>query len=165
MTPRSRLALHGALAAAALAVLAYVAIGLLSGAGLASWFRNATSSLAIAPAAAMAAWLAAWWCVGWWRNVAHERAWTPVGMALRIVVLAFLLFPPLTAVWIACVEAIARLFAAAPAGFGEAMAWVPAIAVYATLFGVLLGFVPALCVEYFLCRRFLRNARVAEAAA
>lgn len=165
MTHRSRLALQSALAAGALAVLAYVAIGLMSGAGLASWFRNATSALAIAPATAMAAWLAAWWCVGWWRNVDGLRPWTPIGMALRIVVLAFLLFPPLVAAWIACGEAIARLFAAAPAAFGEAMAWVPAIAVYATLFGVLLGFVPALCIEYFLCRRFLRGARVAGAPA
>lgn len=165
MTPRSRLALASALAAAALAVLAYVAIGLMSGAGLESWLRNATSSLAVAPAAAMAAWLAAWWCVGWWRNVDHVRHWTPFGLALRTVVLAFLLFPPLAAAWIAGIETIARLFAAAPAGFAETMAWVPAIAVYAALFGVLLGFMPALCVEYFLCRRFLRIARATEAAA
>lgn len=169
MTHRSRLALASTLAAGALAVLACLGIGMMSGTGLESWLRNAKLLLAIVPAAALAAWLAAWWCEGWWRNVDHGHRWTPLGMALRIVVLAFLLFPPLSAAWIAAIEAIAYLFVAAPAGvaggFAEAMAWVPAIAVYATLFGVLLGFLPALCVEYLLCRRFLRIARATGAAA
>jgi hypothetical protein len=56
-------------------------------------------------------------------------------------------------------ESAAHLLSGASGPLGEALAWVPAIAVYAVLFGLLLGAMPALCIEYFLCRRFLRQAR------
>src|SRR3546814_6449296 len=69
MTPRKRLAWASAALAGVLAVLAYVVIGVLSGAGLSSWHRNAGASLSIAPAAAMAAGLASWWITAWWENV------------------------------------------------------------------------------------------------
>src|SRR3546814_6477384 len=79
------------------------------------------------------------------------------GLALRMVVLAFLLFAPLAAAWMMLAESTAYLFAGS-GGLGAALAWVPAIAVYAVLFGLMLGALPALCIEYFLCRRFLRQA-------
>src|SRR3546814_9076318 len=83
-----------------LEVMAYVAIGVLSGAGLSSGHRNAGASLSIAPAAAMAAGLASWWITAWWENVNRDaRKWTAFGLALRMVVLAFLLFAPLAAAW------------------------------------------------------------------
>src|SRR3546814_2583711 len=73
---------------------------MLSGAGLSSWHRNAGASLSIAPAAAMAAGLASWWITAWWENVDRDaRKWTAFGLALRMVVLAFLLFAPLAAAW------------------------------------------------------------------
>ena len=160
-----RLALASALTAGLLAVFGYVAIGLLSGAGLASWHQNAKASLSVAPAAAMAAGLASWWIVAWWQNVDRDaRKWTAFGMALRTVALAFLMFAPLATVWMAGVEAIGYLFSDRLGGLRAALAWVPAIAVYAVLFGLLIGAMPALCIELFLCRRFLRQARSMELA-
>ena len=157
MTPRLRLVTASACAAAALAAFAYIAIGLVSGAGLASWHQNAKASLSFAPAAAMAAGLAAWWICGWWQGADAARKWTPFGMAWRMVVLAFLLFPPLATAWVAAVESIGHLVSGAPGSLAAALAWVPALAVYAALFGVLLGAMPALCIAYFLCRWFLRH--------
>ncbi len=157
---RRRLAWTSAAVAAALAVSAYVAIGLLSGAGLASWHQSAGASLSVAPAAAMAAGVASWWITAWWHNVDRDaHKWTASGLALRTVVLAFLLFAPLAMFWMGLVEGAAHLAKGAAGNLGEALAWVPAIAVYAVLFGLLLGALPALCIEYFLCRRFLRQAR------
>ena len=157
---RKRLAWTNAAVAAVLAVCAYVVIGFLSGAGLASWHQSAGASLGVAPAAAAAAGLASWWITAWWENVDRDaRSWTAFGMALRTVVLAFLLFAPLAALSSGLVVAVDHVFAAAPGSLDEALAWVPAIAVYAVLFGLMLGALPALCIEYFLCRRFLRQAR------
>jgi hypothetical protein len=160
MSARAVLAWTSAVVAATLAVLGYVAVGFASGAGLGSWLRNASSSLAIAPAAAMAAGLASWWITAWWENVDRDaRRWSAFGLALRTVVCAFLLFAPLATLWMSAMESVGRLFAASPGNLRDALAWVPAIAVYAVLFGLLLGGLPALCIEFFLCRRFLRQAR------
>ena len=160
MRPRKRLAWTSAAVAAGLALFAYVAIGMLSGAGLASWHHNARASLSVAPAAAMAAGLASWWITAWWQNVDRDaRKWTAFGLALRTVVLAFLMFAPLATLWMGVMESASHLLSGASGQLGEALAWVPAIAVYAVLFGLLLGAMPALCIEYFLCRRFLRQAR------
>jgi hypothetical protein len=160
MTARKRLAWISAAAAAALALFAYIAIGMLSGAGLASWHHNARASLSVAPAAAMAAGLASWWITAWWQSVDRDaRKWTAVGLALRTVVLAFLLFAPLATLWMGAMEGAGHLFSGGSGNLREVLAWVPAIAVYAVLFGLLLGAMPALCIEYFLCRRFLRQAR------
>ncbi|MDN5781583.1 MAG: hypothetical protein L0H23_06105 [Luteimonas sp.] len=160
MTPRKRLAWTSAAVAAALALFAYIAIGMLSGAGLASWHQNARASLSVAPAAAMAAGLASWWITAWWENVDRDaRKWTAFGLALRTVVLAFLMFAPLATLWMGLVEGAGHLVSGSSGNLREALSWVPAIAVYAVLFGLLLGAMPALCIEFFLCRRFLRQAR------
>src|SRR3546814_12485838 len=85
MTARKRLACASAALAGVLAVLAYVAIGMLSGAGLSSWHRNAGAPLSIAPAAAMAAGPASWWITGWREVVARAaRKWTAFGVPLRM---------------------------------------------------------------------------------
>lgn len=160
MTARAGLAWTSAGVAAALAVFGYVAVGLASGAGLASWHRNAGASLSIAPAAAMAAGLASWWITAWWENVDRDaRRWSAFGLALRTVACAFLLFAPLATLWMGAVEGLGQLFSGTTGNLRAALAWVPAIAVYAVLFGLLLGGLPALCIEFFLCRRFLRQAR------
>src|SRR3546814_11245950 len=107
----------------------------------------------------MAAGFASGWSTAWWENVDRAaRKWTAFGLALRTVVLAFLLFAPLAAAWMMLAESTAYLFAGI-GGLGAALAWVPAIAVSAVLFGLLLGALPALCIDSFPCRRFLRPAR------
>lgn len=160
MTARAGLAWASAAVAAALAVAGYIAVGLSSGAGLASWHRNAGASLSVAPAAAMAAGLASWWITAWWENVDRDaRKWSAFGLALRTVACAFLLFAPLATLWMGAMEGLGHVFSPGSGDLRAALAWVPAIAVYAVLFGVLLGGLPALCIEFFLCRRFLRQAR------
>lgn len=160
MAARARLAWANAALAALLAVLGYIAVGLLSGAGLATWHRNAGASLSVAPAAAMAAGLASWWITAWWENVDREaRRWSAFGLALRTVACAFLLFAPLATLWMGTMEAVGHLVSGQAGGLRAALAWVPAIAVYAVLFGLLLGGLPAMCIEFLLCRRFLRQAR------
>lgn len=160
MTAKMRFAWTNAAVAVAMAVLGYVMIGLASGAGLDSWLRNAGASLSVAPAAAMAAALSAWWIVSWWENVDRDaRRWSAFGLALRIVVCAFLLFAPLATAWMAAVEAVGHVATGRAGELRATLGWLPALAVYAVLFGVLLGGLPALCIEYFLCRRFLRQAR------
>src|SRR3546814_2797321 len=62
-------------------LLAYVVIGVLSGAGLSSWHRNAGASLSIAPAAAMAAGFASWWITAWWENVDRDARKWKIGRA------------------------------------------------------------------------------------
>src|SRR3546814_13152359 len=95
MTPRKRLAWASAALAGLLAVLAYVVIGVLSGAGLSSWHRNAGASLSIAPAAAMAAGFASWWITAWWEHVDRDAPkWTAFVLALRTVVPAVPYFAP-----------------------------------------------------------------------
>src|SRR3546814_18443421 len=90
MTARKRLAWASAALAGVLAVLAYVAIGMLSGAGLSSWPRNAGAPLSIAPAAAMAAGLASWWITARWETVDRDaRRGTAFGLALPRVGLGF----------------------------------------------------------------------------
>ena len=122
--------------------------------------RDGGLRLAEALAAAMAAGLASWWITAWWQNVDRDaRKWTAFGLALRTVVLAFLMFAPLATLWMGAMESASHVLSGATGRLGDALAWVPAIAVYAVLFGLLLGAMPALCIEYFLCRRFLRQAR------
>jgi len=160
MSTRAHLAWTGAVVAAVLAVLAYLLIGVASGAGMASWHDAAGASLAVVPAAAMAAGLASWWITAWWENVDRDvRKWTAFGLALRTVALAFLMFAPLATLCLGLVESLRHLASGAGGSLREALSWVPAVAVYAVLFGLLLGALPALCIEYFLCRRFLRQAR------
>src|SRR3546814_20189143 len=60
----------------------------------------------------MAAGLASWWITAWWENVDRDaRQWTAFGLALRTVVLAFLLFAPLAAAWMLLADSTAYLFA------------------------------------------------------
>ena len=156
MTPDARLVWSSAACAATFATLAYVAIGALSGSGLAAWHRNAGASLGAVPAAALAAALAVRGILPWWHNVGRGRGWTAGALALRIVALALLLFAPLAALCIAVSTLVSRWFVTSTETLGDALQWSTAIAVYAVIFAVVLGAVPALLVEMLLCRRFLR---------
>lgn len=156
MTARQRLVASSAVAAVVLALLAWLAIGVMSGAGLSAWSLSARAVLASVPAAGSAAAIAAWSIVGWWQAVKIERRWSAAGMAMRMVVMAFLLFPMLAALWVAMVESVAFVVAPSGESYAETMGYVPAIAVYAVLFGVVLGGLPSLLGATLLCRRFLR---------
>lgn len=158
MTPDARLVWSSAACAATCATLAYVAIGTLSGSGLAAWHRNAGASLGAVPAAALAAALAVRGILPWWRNVGRGRGWSAGALAWRIVALALLLFAPLAAVGIAASTLVSRLLVASTETLADALQWSTAIAVYAVIFAVVLGGIPALLLEMLLCRRFLRAA-------
>lgn len=156
MSPKAALTLASALTAAVLVTVAYVGIGAVSGAPWSEWPSNARSALGIAPAAAMTAGLAAWLVVGWREGTDLDRKWTPIGMAFKTVALAFLMFPVFVLICLMIAELLDQALAAAPGTFREAWVWMPSIALYALIFGVMLGALPALAAEFFLCRRYLR---------
>lgn len=156
MSPKAALTLASALTAAVLVVIAYVGIGAMSGIAWSQWPSNARTALGIAPAAAMTAGLAAWLIVGWREGADLDRKWSPMGMAVKTVALAFLMFPVFVLLCLAIAEVFDQMFAASPGTFREAWVWMPPIALYAVIFGVVLGALPALAAEFFLCRRYLR---------
>lgn len=152
IAPRTWLVLASAAVALALAVVAYGLIVVKSGA---PWtWSNSRPLLAIAPAAALAAGLSAWWVGGWYGVTATGKP--PLGMAIRIVALAFVQFPVFVLVGLVGAQLLDQLFAAQASGVREAWPLLSAIAVYALLFGLLLGALPAIAIELFICRRYLR---------
>jgi hypothetical protein len=156
MSPERELILACALTAVGLATIAYVAIGALSGAPWSEWPSNARSALGIAPAAALTAALAAWLVAGWRESVDLDRKWTALGMAVKTVGLAFLMFPVFVLLLLIVAELLDQAFAAGPGTFREAWVWMPAIAVYALIFGLMFGALPALAAATLFCRRYLR---------
>ena len=156
MSPKRGLILACAITAAVLVAIAYVAIGAMSGAPWSEWPSNARSALGIAPAAALTAGVAAWLVAGWREGIDLGRKWTALGMAIKTVGLAFLMFPVFVLVFLVAAELLDQAFAAEPGTFREAWVWMPSIAIYALIFGLMLGALPALAAATLFCRRYLR---------
>ena len=81
-------------------------------------------------------------------------------MALRVLLAIFLLLPFAIAVWAVVATGIDHLAVSRPAGFAEALAWLPVIIFYGSLATVLFGAAPLFVLEYFACRRYLRRQAV-----
>lgn len=156
MSPKTALAAACGATAASFVVVAYLAIGAISGTAWSEWPSNARSALGIAPAAALTAATAAWLVAGWREGVDLGRKWTALGMAVKTVGLAFLMFPVFVVLFLAGAELLDQAFAAEPGTFREAWTWMPSIAVYALIFGLLFGAFPALAAATLFCRRYLR---------
>lgn len=156
MSPRAGLVAACGVTAAVFVVVAYLAIGAISGAPWSDWPANARSALGIAPAAALTAATAAWLVAGWREGVDFERKWTALGMAVKTVGLAFLMFPVFVLLALVVAEALDQVLAAEPGTFREAWSWMPSIAVYALIFGLMFGAFPALAAATLFCRRYLR---------
>ncbi|TWI00267.1 hypothetical protein IP90_02813 [Luteimonas cucumeris] len=153
MSPRAGLVVASALVAMALAIVAYGLVVAMSGA---QWmWASLKPLLAIAPAAAASAGLAAWWVGGW--HAGDTTGKPPLRMAFRIVALAFVQFPVFVLAGLLVSQLLDQVFAAQSLGFREAWPLLSAIAVYALMLGVLLGALPAMAIELFICRRYLRQ--------
>lgn len=72
----------------------------------------------------------------------------------RVLLAIFLLLPFAIAVWAVVATGIDQLAASRPAGFAEALAWLPVIIFYGSLAALLFGAVPLFVLEYFACRRY-----------
>ncbi len=104
----------------------------------------------------MTAGVAAWLVAGWREGVDLGRKWTALGMAIKTVGLAFLMFPVFVLLFLVAAELLDQAFAAEPGTFREAWVWMPSIAIYALIFGLMLGALPALAAATLFCRRYLR---------
>ena len=93
-------------------------------------------------------------------SVAVESFSPPAIVAGRTLIAALLLLPFAIAVWAVVATGIDQLAASRPAGFAEALAWLPVIIFYGSLAALLFGAVPLFVLEYFACRRYLRRQAV-----
>ncbi|WP_454831924.1 hypothetical protein [Pseudoxanthomonas wuyuanensis] len=120
---------------------------------------SVAASLKWTPASAAAALLAALAATAWHRRAAGRgRRWRAGGMTLRTLLLLFALFPLLLTAWALAILWGELQWAAQPASWQDATAWLPAIIFYCSAIAVVFGAVPAFAIEYFLCRRYLRRS-------
>ncbi|MEL1263709.1 hypothetical protein [Pseudoxanthomonas putridarboris] len=156
MAPRAEFVLVSALLAALLLVVAFVTV-------VSGWQRlpqgdGLGNALKFAPVSALAAGLAAWLASAWHRRAQRAgRRWKAGGLALRTLLIAFLLFPLLLAGWVLAATAADQWMTAQPEPWRDALAWLPVIVFYGSAFAVVYGAVPAFLLEYFACRRYLRR--------
>ena len=158
MSPRTEFIVSSLMAAAALTV----AVVLLMDADRRTpGMAELASALRLLPATVLAAGFGAWSVTRWRaRASAAGRQWKAGGMALRVLLAIFLLLPFAIAVWAVVAPGIDQLAASRPAGFAEALAWLPVIIFYGSLATVLFGAAPLFVLEYFACRRYLRRQAV-----
>ncbi len=156
MSPKRGFIVGCGVTAGVFVAVAYVAIGAMSGAPWSEWPANARSALGIVLAAALTAAVAGWLVAGWREGVDLDRKWTALGMAVKTVSLAFLMFPVFVLLALVVAELLDQVFAAEPGTFREAWVWMPSIAVYALIFGLMFGALPALAAATLFCRRYLR---------
>lgn len=162
MTPRAQLIASSAAAAALLVVAACAIVAWAAKVQWSAWPPEAFAVLSVVPAAAIAAAIAARSIAAWREGVDLKRQWSPLGMAFKIVVLAFLIFPVFVVAFLLVAEGVQQ--AAGDTGsFAEAWRWMPSIAVYSLVYGVLLGSLPALAAATIFCRRYLRRTATGTA--
>ena len=156
MRPRLEFIIASAIVAALLQVAAFM------GLAVSWWGMDAGSSLRRAlmwlPAPMLAAGLAAWFMTSLHaRALAVGKTWTAFGLAWRTVLLALLFCPALVAGWLLLTALFDQWFAAQPATMQQTREILPSIVQYSAIFSVVLGGLPALFIEYFLSRRYLRR--------
>jgi hypothetical protein len=81
-------------------------------------------------------------------------------MTLRVLLVVFLLLPFAIAAWAVAATGIDQAAASRPAGFAQALTWLPVIVFYGSLAALLFGAAPLFVLEYFACRRYLRRQAV-----
>ena len=78
-------------------------------------------------------------------------------MAVRAIVLVFLLYPVLVAAWALATGLLDQALAPAGIPLRELLPWVPSIVLGATLVALVFGAPPAFASAFLLCRRYLRR--------
>ncbi|KAF1720720.1 hypothetical protein SAMN06296416_11061 [Pseudoxanthomonas wuyuanensis] len=156
MAPRTEFVMASVLLAALLLVIVFATV-VHGGDGF--QLQSVAASLKWTPAASLAALLASLAATAWHRRaVMQGKRWRAGGMTLRTLLLLFLSFPLLLAVWALTVIWVELRWAAQPASWQDVTAWLPAIIVYCSAIAVVFGAVPAFAIEYFACRRYLRRS-------
>lgn len=152
MPPGRELALANAVAAALLQTVAFVALT------SSSWSMQAVgAALQWLPAPMLAAGLATAVVFAWWRATARGRDATAFALTWRIVLLAFLLYPLCLAGWLLLTALADQIWAAQPATLAQTWSELPMVVLLVWGFAAALGGLPALAIEYPLCRRYLRR--------
>ena len=156
MKPRLEFIVASALVAALLQVAVFMILA------VSWWGMDAGSSLRRAlmwlPAPMLAAGLAAWFMTNLHaRALQAAKTWTAFGLAWRTVLLAMIFYPAFVAGWLLLTALFDQWFAAQPATMQQTRAILPSIVQYSAIFSVTLGTLPALAIEYFLSRRYLRR--------
>lgn len=156
MKPRLEFIVVSALVAALLQVAVFTALAVSWwGMGAGDSLRRALTWL---PAPMLAAGLAAWFMSGLHqRATAAGKTWSAFGLDWRTVGLALIFYPAFVAAWMLLTAWFDQLFAAQPATMQQTWEILPSIVQYAAIFAVLLGTLPALLIEYFVSRRYLRR--------
>lgn len=157
MSPRAEFIVSSLTAAAALTV----AVVLLMDADRRTPGMELASALRLMPAAMLAAGPGAWFVARWHaRASAAGHRWKTGGMTLRLLLVVFLLLPFAIAAWAVAATGIDPMVTSRPAGFAQALGWLPVIVFYGSLAALLFGAVPLFVLEYFACRRYLRRQAV-----
>ena len=156
MKPRLEFIVASALVAALLQIAVFMILA------VSWWGMDAGSSLRRAlvwlPAPMLAAGLAAWFMTNLHaRALQAAKTWTAFGLAWRTVLLAMIFYPAFVAGWLLLTALFDQWFAAQPATMQQTRAILPSIVQYSAIFSVTLGTLPALAIEYFLSRRYLRR--------
>ena len=156
MKPRLEFIVASALVAALLQVIAFTALA------VSWWGMEAGDSLRRAlmwlPAPMLAAGLAAWYMTNLHARAAMVgKAWSAFGLAWRTVLLALIFYPAFVVGWLLLTALFDQWFAAQPATMQQTRGILPSIVQYSAIFSVVLGALPALAIEYFLSRRYLRR--------
>lgn len=96
------------------------------------------------------------------RVAARGEALGAFGLALRVVLFAFIAYPLLAAAWVLATGFLDVIWQVRPASWRALLGWLPIIVGVATLAALVVGALPALWLETLLCRRY--RARLAAAA-
>nr|WP_298154973.1 hypothetical protein [uncultured Pseudoxanthomonas sp.] len=158
MSPRAEFIVYSLTAAAALTVAVVL---LMDVDRRTPGMAELASALRLMPAAMLAAGPGAWFVARWHaRASAAGHRWKTGGMTLRLLLVVFLLLPFAIAAGAVAAAGIDPVVTSRPAGFAQALGWLPVIVFYGSLAALLFGAVPLFVLEYFACRRYLRRQAV-----
>lgn len=161
MTPRTELHVINGVLAVVLTVLGFFVLSLVVSATRydAMLPRAAVWSVPAVLAALLGTWLGLRADA---RAAARGRVFSPLALALRVVLFAFIVYPLFAALLVLGTGFLDGIWQVRPASWRALLGWLPIIVGVAVLAGVVIGAVPAVLLETLLCRRY--RARVASAA-
>jgi hypothetical protein len=156
MGPRAEFILLAALSGTVVAVLGYLA------ASAFAFEQPLAEALRIgakwSPTGTLAASAAAWIASVWQQRVGQAgRRRGAAGMALRATALTLLVYPAAVAFWVMATGLVDQAAGSGGMPLRELAAWVPSIALGATLAALLVGALPGFAIAFVLCRRYLRR--------